>query len=232
MSERIRSGSPDSAVEEERPPKAERRAAAKAAKIRAAEARRRRQAISGALAGLAVVAVIVAAVLFFGNSGGDDENASTAASGAPNAPANQPPAAPTDPANPAFPPLPDGADPALGSKPDAGPGAGELTELKATNLIEGTGPAAAAGQNITVNYVGVLYRTGEEFDASWNRGEPFSFQLGTGGVIPGWDQGLVGKKVGSRVQLDIPSNLAYGDNPEGGRPAGALRFIVDVLAVR
>lgn len=228
MSERIRSGSPDGVVEESRPSKSERRAAAKAAKVRAAEAKQRRQAILGALAGLAVVAVLIGSAFAFRSLGDDDDNAGAAgsvASGAPTAPAQQEPAAP------AFPPLPDGADPALGSKPDAGRGEGELTELKVTPLIEGSGPAAAAGQNITVNYVGVFYGSGEEFDASWNRGEPFSFQLGAGGVIPGWDQGLVGAKVGSRVQLDLPANLAYGENPGDGRPAGPLRFIVDVLAV-
>lgn len=228
MSERIRSGSPDGVAEEPRPSKSERRAAAKAAKRKAAEARRRRQAILGALAGLAVIAVLVGSAFLLRNLGGDDGTTSSAGSQTPTGPAQQ---APQNPGNPAFPPLPDGADPALGSKPQAGRGEGELTELKVTPLIEGSGPAAAAGQNITVNYVGVFYNSGEEFDASWRRSEPFSFQLGAGGVIPGWDQGLVGAKVGSRVQLDIPAKLAYGENPGDGRPAGPLRFIVDVLAV-
>jgi peptidylprolyl isomerase len=80
-----------------------------------------------------------------------------------------------------------------------------------------------------VNYVGVSYLTGAEFDASWNRSDPFVFQLGENQVIDGWDQGLVGVKEGSRVQLDIPSELAYGDN---GRLPGPLRFVIDVLAVR
>lgn len=230
MSERTRSGSPNGAAEEPLPSKSERRAAAKAAKLKAAEAKKRREALTGALVGLAVVVVLVGGFLIFGNSGDENESPGTASSAAPTAPAAAPPTAPA--ANPDFPPLPDGADPALGSKPNAGRGEGELTELKATPLIEGTGPAAAAGQTITVNYVGVLYRTGEEFDASWNRSEPFSFRVGAGEVIPGWDQGLVGAKVGSRVQLDIPADLAYGDNPQGGRPAGPLRFVVDVLAVQ
>jgi peptidylprolyl isomerase len=98
-----------------------------------------------------------------------------------------------------------------------------------TPLIKGTGPATRNGQQLTVNYVGVSYRTGEEFDASWNRSQTFDFELGAGGVIKGWDQGLVGVTVGSRVQLDIPSNLAYGDDA-GDRPSGPLRFVVDVLA--
>lgn len=234
MSERTRSASPDGATGEPRLSKSERRAAAKEAKARAAAAKRRRDALLGALAGLAVVVLLVGSYLIFSNSGDDDAGTGSAAPSATaaEAPGAAPAPPATQPANPGFPPLPQGADPALGSKPDAGRGEGELTALKATPLIEGTGPAAAAGQTITVNYVGVLYRTGEEFDASWNRSEPFSFQLGAGNVIPGWDQGLVGAKVGSRIQLDIPADLAYGDNPGGGRPAGPLRFIVDVLGVQ
>ena len=107
-----------------------------------------------------------------------------------------------------------------------------MTELKVTTLVEGAGAAAATGQSLTVNYVGVSYKTGTQFDASWDgqNPKPYTFELGAGGVIPGWDQGLVGVKVGSRVQLDIPSALAYGDNPSDGRPAGPLRFVVDVLS--
>lgn len=186
--------------------KSEKRAAAKIAAERAAAAKRRRQAILGALAGLAVVAVLIGVFMLVGN--GKDDPAEPAA--APSA----------------------GFDPALNSKPAATKGSGPLTKLTVTPLITGTGPATQAGQEITVNYVGVKYATGEEFDASWKRGEPFSFQLGGGNVIPGWDQGLVGVNVGSRVQLDIPADLAYGENPGGGRPGGPLRFIVDVLAVR
>ena len=84
-----------------------------------------------------------------------------------------------------------------------------------------------------MNYVGVTFADGKEFDSSWGEGkQPFSFALGTGNVIKGWDQGLEGVKVGSRVQLDIPADLAYGDNPSGGQPAGALRFVVDVLSAQ
>ncbi|MCW6011115.1 FKBP-type peptidyl-prolyl cis-trans isomerase [Micromonospora sp. CPCC 205371] len=201
--------------------KSERRAAAKAAAAEAAERKRRNQADAGGAAGVAAIAVIV--VVFALVRGGETEG--TASPSLTTTPAASPTAA-------AFPPLPAGADPALGEKPVVKAGTGDLTKLKVTTLIEGTGPAAAAGQQITVNYVGVTYKTGEEFDASWTRQQPFDFQLGQGGVIPGWDQGLVGVKVGSRVQLDIPSDLAYGDNPGEGRPAGALRFVVDLLAVQ
>jgi peptidylprolyl isomerase len=119
--------------------------------------------------------------------------------------------------------------PALATKPTVTKGTGTLTKLNVTTLVQGTGPAVQAGQTITVNYVGVTWATGQEFDSSWKNGSSTSFPIGTGNVIPGWDQGLVGVKVGSRVQLDIPSNLAYGDSPSGGQPAGPLRFVVDIL---
>lgn len=229
MSERTRSGSPTKTNGQPMLSKAERRAAAKAAKARAAKAKKRREALTGVLVGLAVVALLVGAFLVFQNSG-DDEAAGqqSAASAAPDGGTSPV----TPPATSEFPPLPEGADPALAKKPDAGRGEGELTDLKVTTLIEGSGPAAANGQSITVNYVGVYYENGQEFDASWNRGEPFSFELGAGRVIPGWDRGLVGAKVGSRIQLDIPAKLAYGENPRPGSPAGPLRFIVDVLALK
>ena len=81
---------------------------------------------------------------------------------------------------------------------------------------EGEGPEAAAGQTVRVHYVGVALSTGEEFDASWNRGTPLQFPLGVGQVISGWDQGVQGMKVGGRRQLVIPPHLAYGDRGAGG----------------
>ncbi|HEX5543783.1 MAG TPA: FKBP-type peptidyl-prolyl cis-trans isomerase [Micromonospora sp.] len=202
------------------PNKAQHRSGAKAARraaaVRAARAKRRRQTLAGAFAALAVIGVIVAGFVFFGDGPADREPAAGSTDAA------------TEATTPPF-PLPEGADPALGTRPTATAGTGELTELTVTPLIEGKGAAAENGQMITVNYLGVSYRTGEEFDASWNRPKPFSFQLGVGNVIEGWDQGLVGAKVGSRVQLDIPAELAYGEH---GNPSGPLRFIVDVLDVR
>lgn len=214
---------------EDRPlTKAEKRAIAKERKARALAARRRRQAVLGALAGMAVVGVIVAAFVLFGPS--DDAADTPGAAGSPTPEAT--PGLPTDAPPTAFPPTPAGADPVLGQRPKATPGGGTLTKLRVSPVVEGNGPPLAAGQTVTVNYVGAKYGTGEEFDASWNRSEPFTFVVGTGSVIPGWDQGLVGVKVGSRVQLDIPANLAYGDNPTGGQPGGPLRFIVDVLSAQ
>jgi peptidylprolyl isomerase len=196
--------------------KAEKRALAKAAAAKAAAAKRRLRAAGGVAAGLVAVGLLIGVYLMIS----DDKKDPAASASA---------AAPSQAA--AFPPLPADADPALRTKPSATAGTGEVTKLNVTTLVDGKGPAARAGQKITVNYVGVTFSDGKEFDASWKRSQPFDFQLGQGGVIKGWDQGLVGVKVGSRVQLDIPSDLAYGDNPGGGRPAGPLRFIVDVLAV-
>ena len=82
------------------------------------------------------------------------------------------------------------------------------TDLVIEDLIEGDGAAVEAGQTVTTHYVGWAFSTGEEFDASWNRGEPLSFRAGIGQVIRGWDQGLLGMKVGGRRKLTIPSHLA------------------------
>jgi peptidylprolyl isomerase len=106
-------------------------------------------------------------------------------------------------------------------------------KLEIKDLEEGTGDEAKAGDEVTVQYVGVNYKNGKEFDASWDRGEPFAFQLGAGMVIPGWDQGVEGMKVGGRRELIIPPELAYG--PEGSPPAigpnETLIFVIDLLEV-
>jgi peptidylprolyl isomerase len=102
------------------------------------------------------------------------------------------------------------------------------------DLEKGTGPAAKAGDEVTVNYVGVGYKSKKEFDASWDRGEPFTFTLGTGEVIPGWDEGIEGMKVGGRRVLVIPPEFAYG--PAGSPPVigpnETLVFVVDLEAVK
>jgi peptidylprolyl isomerase len=106
-------------------------------------------------------------------------------------------------------------------------------KLETKELIKGTGAEAKAGQKITVNYVGVLYKGGKEFNASWETKEPFSFTLGEGQVIKGWDQGIPGMKVGGRRELIIPAELAYGKAGSPPKiPANApLVFVVDLLAV-
>src|ERR1035441_8239670 len=97
------------------------------------------------------------------------------------------------------------------------PGGEPPAELQITDIGEGDGAAANAGDRVKVHYVGVAYSTGEEFDASWNRGDPLEFKLGVGQVITGWDQGVQGMRVGGRRQLIIPPDLAYGDRGAGRR---------------
>ena len=107
------------------------------------------------------------------------------------------------------------------------------TALQKTDLIVGDGAEAVAGKKVTVHYVGVSFATQKQFDASWDRGQPFSFVLGQGGVIQGWDEGVPGMKVGGRRQLVIPAELAYGaagSAPVIG-PNETLVFVVDLLSV-
>jgi peptidylprolyl isomerase len=108
------------------------------------------------------------------------------------------------------------------------------TELVSTDIVEGDGATAAAGDQVTVQYVGVDYSTGEQFDASWDNGQPFPFQLGGGQVIPGWDQGVEGMKVGGRRELVIPPDLAYGaqGSPPDIAPDATLVFVIDLLEVQ
>lgn len=105
------------------------------------------------------------------------------------------------------------------------------TELVAQDLITGEGAVVEAGQNLTVHYTGVLWDTGEVFDSSWESGTSASFPIGTGGVIPGWDEGLVGRTVGSQVLLVIPPDKGYGEQGSGGTipPGATLVFVVDIL---
>ncbi|GAA3100326.1 FKBP-type peptidyl-prolyl cis-trans isomerase [Streptomyces rectiviolaceus] len=107
-------------------------------------------------------------------------------------------------------------------------------DLEIVDIWEGDGPEAKAGATVSVHYVGVAFSTGEEFDASWNRGTPLQFQLGAGQVIAGWDQGVQGMKVGGRRRLTIPSHLAYGERGAGGgriAPGEALIFVCDLVGV-
>ncbi|WP_372699275.1 FKBP-type peptidyl-prolyl cis-trans isomerase [Arthrobacter sp. JSM 101049] len=114
------------------------------------------------------------------------------------------------------------------------PGENPPTELGIEDLIVGDGVEAAPGNTVSAHYVGVAWSTGEEFDASWNRGEPLDFRVGVGQVIQGWDQGIIGMKVGGRRRLEIPSHLAYGDRGAGSAIAGgeSLIFVVDLVDVR
>ena len=111
------------------------------------------------------------------------------------------------------------------------PGFAGPEELITQVLTEGDGPVVESGQTVSVNYTGWLQSTGEKFDSSWDRGTPLETAIGSGAVIDGWDQGLVGQKVGSTVLLVIPSDLAYGDKGQGNIPGGAsLIFVVEILS--
>jgi peptidylprolyl isomerase len=185
----------------------------------AKEARKEKSKKVGLRVTLAVVAVValVGAVYLF--SGDDDASTTTSTSStvAAGATTTVDPNAPTTTAPP---------------KPEVSVPGANVDELKVTVLREGTGTGAVAGDTISVHYVGVLSTDGTEFDNSYDRGEPITIVLGAGQVIEGWDQGLVGAKVGSQLQLDIPADLAYGDTGQGDIPPGAsITFVVDVMEI-
>ena len=114
------------------------------------------------------------------------------------------------------------------------PGDTPPADLIIEDIEVGDGAEATAGSVVSAHYVGVAWSTGEEFDASWNRGAPLDFQVGVGQVIQGWDLGLLGMREGGRRKLTIPSHLAYGDRGAGGviKPGESLIFVVDLVAVR
>lgn len=162
-----------------------------------------------------MLTLVACAVLAFAGCG-DDDSSNDSAGGDSSAP------------------LETSADASTRSKPQVVmPRGAAPKQLEKIDMIEGTGAEAKSGDEVTVHYVGVGLESGKEFDASWDRNEPFSFPLGAGEVIPGWDQGVVGMKVGGQRELIIPPELAYG--PEGRPPAigpnEPLVFVIDLLAV-
>lgn len=123
----------------------------------------------------------------------------------------------------------------MSEKPEVDPHVDDVpTDLLISDLAVGEGAEATAGATVSVHYVGVAHSTGEEFDASYNRGAPLQFRLGVGQVIAGWDNGVQGMKVGGRRRLVIPPHLGYGDRGAGGviKPGETLIFVVDLLDVR
>lgn len=108
------------------------------------------------------------------------------------------------------------------------------TELVIEDITVGDGTEAIAGTNVDVHYVGVSWSTAQQFDASWDRGDTFSFRLGAGQVIQGWDKGVVGMKVGGQRRLTIPASMGYGDRGAGAQIKGGetLVFVVDLLGVK
>jgi peptidylprolyl isomerase len=161
-----------------------------------------------------IIALCAALALAIAGCGGDDDSTSTETTS--EAPAAKSAAEDT------------------GKKPEVTvPSGPPPKQLEENELVAGTGAEAKAGDEVTVQYVGVGYDSGEEFDASWDRGEPFPFTLGAGEVIPGWDQGVAGMKVGGRRELIIPSDLAYGSagSPPVIGPNETLIFVIDLLGV-
>jgi len=131
--------------------------------------------------------------------------------------------APVNPASPA------GSKPAVNVPEGPAP-----AKLVSRDLTVGDGREAIAGSSVTVQYVGVSYSSGKQFDASWDSGSPFDFTLGSGQVIDGWDQGVAGMKVGGRRELIIPPDLAYGERGAGNgliQPGETLIFVIDLLKV-
>jgi peptidylprolyl isomerase len=150
------------------------------------------------------ILVVVVAVILIGRGGGSDsDNASKSPIKVPNGPTVQ---------------IPDTPAP---------------TQLVKKDLKVGTGAEAKAGDKVSVQYVGVLYDNGTQFDSSYSRGQPFPFQLGGGQVIPGWDQGVAGMKVGGQRELIIPPDLAYGaqGQPPTIPPNATLVFVIDLVSV-
>ena len=166
----------------------------------------------------AIAAAAVLGLAACGDDDGDDEAATTG----------------TDTATTAEQPA-GGGDTDLSKKPTVEvPEGAPPPGLQIVDIVEGDGATARAGDTATVHYVGVSYSTGQQFDASWDRGEPLPFSLGAGDVIPGWDQGVAGMKVGGRRRLTIPPELGYGETgrPPDIAPNETLVFVVDLLDVQ
>ena len=182
------------------------------------------------LAALAAFALLVAGC----GSGGNESAVDKAAKQAEKEAKNQKPAA-AAPAIQATVVKPGSGEADINAKPKVAKGTGSApTALKAETLIAGSGAAIKDGQQATVQYVGVLFKDGKEFDTSWGKGkQPFQFALGGGQVIPGWDQGVIGMKVGERRRLTIPSDLAYGAQGSPPKiPANApLIFDIDLKKI-
>ena len=158
---------------------------------------------------------------------GDDDDASSETAAAPTA-------TPTETASGAgVEALVQGTSKKTDAKPEVpAPEGDPPSELVIRDIVKGKGPKAKAGDTLTMQYVGTSWSNGQQFDASWDAGQPFPFQLGAGMVIQGWDQGMVGMQKGGRRLLVIPPDLGYG--PQGSGPIGpneTLIFVVDLVEI-
>jgi len=185
-------------------------------------AQRRAQALGGAIAGVAIVVILLIVFVVVRNNKSDKTPVAAPAS----APAAAAAAQPSEAAQPSAAPVAVKTPAALAKEPAVTAGGKKaLTKLVVTPIVKGTGPKVQKGQTLTANYKLVAYQTGQVIDSSWGR-EPFQTPIGVGKVIPGWDQAIPGQRVGSRLLLDVPAALAYGDQQ------GDLRFVVDILAAQ
>lgn len=163
------------------------------------------------------VVLLVGGIALFGGNDSPSTSASTSTTVAADVTTTVDPNAPTTTTPP---------------KPEVSIPAAPVTALKVTTITEGTGTGAVVGDTVEVHYLGYTSVDGVVFDNSYDRGAPIPVVLGAGRVIQGWEQGLLGLKVGGRYQIDIPVDLAYGaDAAAQGRPEGALSFIVDIMSI-
>jgi peptidylprolyl isomerase len=211
--------------------KRERQKAARLEKISEQATAAKRERTRGTAIRIAVAAVVVVGILFgvsqlMGDDDGDTETSSGDETSTTLGPTDTTTAEYTNP---------DLAEQVLAREPPTPqppPADTPAAALESTTLIEGEGDGAVAGDTITVHYAGVL-SDGTEFDASWTRGDPFPVTIGTGEVIPGWDQGLIGVKIGERRHLVIGADNAYGAAGQGSIPPNApLAFDVDVVDIQ
>ena len=172
-----------------------------------------------------LIACLLALALLATGCGGEDSEQSAA-----------PPAAEETP-TPAATPEPEPASTEISKNLDEKPAIPKPSgdppsELEVDDIVKGKGKAAKAGDEVTVQYVGVSFSTGEQF-ASWDNGQPFPFPLGGGQVITGWDEGVAGMRVGGRRKLTIPPEQAYGEegSPPAIQPSETLVFVVDLLEI-
>jgi peptidylprolyl isomerase len=173
------------------------------------------------------IALLVTAVLGIAACGGADKTAATTTDPIPPATAAPPPTTTSAGA------APRAISKDLDTKPEIPkPTGNPPLKLVIKDIVKGKGKTARAGRNVTVQYVGMSYSTGEEFQASWDSGQPFQFQLGAQMVIPGWDRGVSGMKEGGRRELIIPPDQAYGaEGRPGIAPNETLVFVIDLLSV-
>jgi peptidylprolyl isomerase len=179
------------------------------AALAAARRRQRRQRLILSIVLAAIVIGLISIVSIVGGDDNKDEKSSASSTSTTSKPPTTMP------------------KPAIDVPTDPAP-----TELETKDLKVGTGKTAKLGDTIEVNYVGATYADGKEFEASWDSNRTATFPLNEGGLIEGWVKGIPGMKVGGRRELVIPSAMAYGDNPSSGQPAGALIFIVDLVAIK